>query len=126
LFRIISLCNNKHVIQRHKRRNRFLNLSCHSLELCSRYFDRIHKILETTFNKIGFRPVSRQQQDKFRNKLFSYLSCRIFCCLFTNFFGPTFWCAFLSTQYKRRAILSMQYKSLLPFFRGGGGCRSLS
>jgi len=75
-------------------------------------------------NKVSFRLFSRQQQDSFRNKLYSHLSCHIFCCLICNlfaalfaaffaaffvaFFGPDFWCYFLS----------MQYKSLLPFFRG--------
>ncbi len=29
-------------------------------------------------NKTGFRPVSRQQQDRLRNKLFSHLSCHNF------------------------------------------------
>ncbi len=54
-----------------------------------------------------FRPVSRQQQDRFRNKLF--------CCLFV----PAFWQAFLSGQYKCHAILSMQYKSQCTFLGGG-------
>jgi len=50
-------------------------------------------------NKTGFRPISRQQQDRFLAAFFGQL------------FMPAFWPAFLSTQYKRRAILSMQYKS---------------
>ena len=35
------------------------------------------------------RPVSRQQQDRFRNKLFSHLSCRLFSTFFAAFL-PTF------------------------------------
>jgi len=97
----------------------------------------------TRVNMTGFRPVSRQQQDRLRNKLFSHLSCRLFATFFPTFFaaffadffaaffGPAFWHAFLSTQYKRRAILSMQYNSLLPFLGVWWGegvcvCRSLS
>jgi len=96
------------------------------------------------FNKTGFRPVSRQQQDRFRNKLLCRFSCcffatffaaflppfcRLLCRLFfvaffanfyADFFGPAFWGAFLSRQYKCRTILSMQYKSLLHVFGGWG------
>ncbi len=43
-----------------------------------------------------------------------------FAAFFVAFFGPAFWSAFLSTQYKRCAILSMQYKIHLPFLRVGG------
>jgi len=76
----------------------------------------------TYTNKNGFRPVSRQQQDRFKNKLF----CRLFAIFFAIFFGPAFWHTFLITQYKSRSILSMQYKSLLHVFGGWGECKSLS
>jgi len=51
-----------------------------------------------------------------------------FLLSFAAFFGPAFLALFLSTQHKRRAILSMQYKkSLLPFFGvGWGGCVCIS
>jgi len=84
--------------------------------MTSKFF-QIETLNTCITNKTGFRLVSRQQQDRFRNKLYSHLSCR----LIADFFMPAFWTAFLSTQYKRCAILSMQYKSLVPFFRGGGG-----
>jgi len=71
------------------------------------------KNLQIIINKTGFRPVSRQQQDRFRNKLFPHLSCHIFCCLF--------WACFFEQDKRRTICLSMQYKSLLPFFRGGEG-----
>jgi len=47
-----------------------------------------------------FRPVSRQQQDRFRNKLFSHLSCHIFCCLF--------WACFLA-RFFEYAVQKMRY-----------------
>jgi len=68
----------------------------------------------------GFRSVSRQQQDRFRNKLFCRLFCHLFAALLLTFLGLLF-SAFLSMQYKWRAILSMQYKSLLHVFWGVGG-----
>ncbi len=94
-------------------------------------------------NKTGFRPVSRQQQERFRNKLLCCLSCcflppflppfflpffaNFFANFYANFFGPAFWGAFLSRQYKCRTILSIQYKSLFNVFGvGGGECKSLS
>ncbi len=66
-------------------------------------------------DKTGFRPVSRQQQDEFRNKLFSHLSCCIFCCLLlppfmltffsqlflADFFGQLFWLFFRKTNFER-------------------------
>jgi len=44
-------------------------------------------------NKTCFRPVLRQQQDRFRNKLFAHLSCFAaffvaFFLPFSDFFGP--------------------------------------
>jgi len=50
------------------------------------------KQLKWRENKIGFRPVSRQQQDRFRNKLF----CRLFSTFFAAFFAA-FFATFLST-----------------------------
>jgi len=89
-------------------------------------------------NKTSFRLVSRQQQDRFRNKLLCRLSCcffatffcrlillPFFCCLFcqllSRLFGACLLGAFLSRQYKCRTILSMQYKSLLHVFGNVGG-----
>jgi len=48
----------------------------------------------------------------FFGMFFCHLSCLFFVALFADFFGPAFWLAFLS----------MQYKSLLhvAFFLGGG------
>ncbi len=39
-------------------------------------------------NKTGFRPVSRQQQDRFRNKLCCCLSCRFFAAFMPPFLPP--------------------------------------
>jgi hypothetical protein len=58
---------------------------------------------------------------------FAAFFCRLFNQLLCRLFGPAFWGAFLSGQFKCRTILSMQYKSLLHvFFFGGGECKSLS
>ncbi len=37
-------------------------------------------------NKNGFRPVSRQQKDRFRNKLFFRLTCRLVAAFLAHFF----------------------------------------
>jgi len=63
-----------------------------------------------------FQDSSKTGSDRFRNKLFAaFLAAFLlpfFCLLFSTF---------LSTQYKYRAILSMQYKSLLHVIGDGGG-----
>jgi len=79
------------------------------------------------------RPVLDQFQDSsktgsginffppFLPHFFAAFFATFFAAFFANFFGPAFLRTFLSTQYKRRAILSMQYKSLLPFLGVWGG-----
>jgi hypothetical protein len=62
-------------------------------------------------NKTGFRPVSRQQQDRFRNKLYYHLSCRIICQLFCNLFCRIFCCLFA-------AFFAALFAAFLPTFLG--------
>ncbi len=81
---------------------------------------------EQTFQgKTKTRPVLDRFQDSSKTgsgiNFFPTFPAAFFAAVLLHFLGLLFWRAFLSTQYKRRAILSMQYKSLLPFFRGWGG-----
>jgi len=76
-------------------------------------------------NNTGFRRVSRQQQDSFRNKLFPTFFGAFLLPFLLTFFGPAFWCTFLSALYKRCAILSNYFEyavqKYVAVLRGGGG-----
>ncbi len=95
------------------RNNRVWLLKCLAI-----YIHTLNDLSVIKENKTGFRQVSRQQQDRFRNKLF--------CHLFADFSGPAFWHTFLSMQYKSLFTDTL----VCCTFLGGrvcvGECKSLS
>jgi len=67
---------------------------------------------------LSFKYKTRPFLDRFQDSSKTGSGINFFATFLAAFFGPDFW----------RAFLSMQYKSLMPFLGGGGGglCRSLS